>query len=278
MKLSSLMLFILIFIQAFSAVAEQPKQKAFYKEFELFFEPSEVILVYSTPVQDLMARHLTLSKLPASSPDKRKYAVFSLVDADMQAGQLLVSGKEHLSIAVSGNELTEREDFYKQQPGNPSTLNADLQFLETEVILEQKKLAKLRKNVAEISRLNRLVQAENTATSLERRLKELQQDKEALASLINLIPAQQLTPRQIQIENRLVLDAREIGQIFAKNGGLSAISPEKEQQLKNQIEAASRLNADDLKRKLIELKKMERYEPEDDAYYEYERGSRDNPL
>jgi hypothetical protein len=221
-----------------------------------------------------------------------KYLVAVEVIGQIADSNLLISGSNQKSARFASFKLSPEEIF--DLPTLQQQLESELPILKSEVINKDAELKQislqyrdLKRKLADFSRLSRLVDAENTLMSLERRLTELKSDKQALESLISLLPQQEHAMRLVVLENELVKSLKELSkyETGAKSSKKLLLSPEQRIEMNKVVDSAKGLNQQQLLAQLQELNQAqlesEQTTGDEEQFHDTEseeRGTRFDPL
>ena len=255
----------LVNLPAFSDTSSQTP--LLYKKLELNFEPAQVSLLGVQSGSKLVEVEVPFKFLKTSDDETPKYivTVVGVLNPETKPTALLfVSTNHNQEIVEASSSLIEKRDLVDSSviaPLRENVLALRAKSVENakQISIKEAGVNELKTRAASLARLNRLVEAQTTVSSLQRKLEGLLIDKANISLLLDIVRQEQPSARLISNEAALSRDLRLLSQEGAgskKQKGVKLSDAQRESARKI-IEKAQGLNLESLREKIQTLRNAE---------------------
>lgn len=240
--------------------------KFILKTTALKFEPDEVLLIEQNSggkfiVSTPEFRVLTY-KMAGSELDNSVVVMSPISSGAKPIAILFRATLDKLGYVKADSSLVEARDFVDLSIAVPIRerilkLRADYIALKKQVGFKKTNLEELKAKAASVAKLNRLVEAQNTASSLSRKLEGLKSDISNISLLLDVTGQQKNSARLASIQSALSRDLRLLSEVGAgaKQQKGVLLTEAKREAAKRVIEKAKGLNVERLREQVQEYRK-----------------------
>jgi hypothetical protein len=253
--------------------------KIILKTIQVNFEPVEVLLLEQREDDKLgsVVMEFRVLKAKAASDNRPNNIVVALTAASSEYKPLAIliraspdklDSAEAISVSIEPTDIVETSVV---GPIREKILEYRSQFtsLKKELIERQDNVAELKSKAAAITRLNRLVEAQTTVTSLGRKLEGLKSDRANISLLLDIIGQQSSSARLASNQAALSRDLRLLIEegAGAKNQKGVLLTDTKREAARKVIEKARGLDLEKLREQVQGLRNEQYQDSTEDNSY-----------